>query len=505
MLNFLRKREAERVAEEEKPEIEGKIGKVFIATSQGKLFGFSPLGEKKKFAKSSKQLAEERKWQDTEGLVARTHEPSSLLRLVSRQPTLASCISVIAEDVSSTGYKLIAKSEGEVETKEGKKALEEERRLLHGFLQHPNPDDSIKEIISSFVSDLNTYGYAGLECVRTISGKELVEIYPVKASSIWVHRSKEKYCQRMEIDRKAWFKRFGLEKDFSVETGKEGKGFTDEEKANELIFKKRYGESDFYASPPWLSAIGAVMTLIAIEEFNLCHFLNFGIPSYVVMLEGEWDEGASKKITSFLTTECKGPQNAGKTMVLQLPPDGKATFEPVGVGKDKEASYRLYISNLQFHVTGTMHVPGYKVGILEAGKLAGNLGEAALRNYINSTVEPQQSLVEDIFNNKVLPAVLGNKEPSFRFELEDVDMGDLAQKVDMWVKLFGCGAFTPNQLIEKLGLGASYPEGDRYFVSSNYVEIGGVELEKADREFFKGLRELDEFKNEIKNQLGGAT
>ncbi|GAJ18774.1 unnamed protein product, partial [marine sediment metagenome] len=101
---------------------------------------------------------------------------------------------------------------------------------------------------------------------------------------------------------------------------------------------------------------------------------------------------------------------------------------------------------------GTMHVPPYKVGIFEAGKLGGNLGEAALRNYITSTVEPLETLVEDIFNNKILPAVLG-KETSFRFELENVDTGDLAEKVDMYVKLFGCGAFTPNQLIEKLSLG----------------------------------------------------
>ena len=496
MLNFLRKREAERVVEEEKPEIKEKIGKVYIATSQGKLFGFAPWGEKKKFAKSSKQLAEERKWQDTEGLVAKPYEPRSLLRLVSRQPTLASCVSVIAEDVSSTGYNLVAKSKEEVEDKEGKKALEEERRSLNEFLRYPNPDDSLKEVISNFIEDYNTYGYAGLECVRNVKG-DVAEIYDVRASTLWVHRSKEKYCQRVEWDKKAWFKRFGLEKDFSVKDGKAGKEFTDEERANELIFKKRYGSSGFYGDPPWLSAIGAVTTLIAIEEFNLSHFLNYGIPSYVVMLEGEWDEGASKKITSFLTTECRGPENAGKTMVLQLPPDGKATFEPVGVGKDKEASYRLYISNLQFHVTGTMHVPGYKVGILEAGKLAGNLGEAALRNYINSTVEPQQSLVEDIFNNKILPAVLGKKS-SFRFELENVDTGDLSQRVDMYVKLFGCGAFTPNQLIERLGLGAAYPEGDRYFVSSNYVEIGAAEYEKADREFFKGIRELTDLGKDIK-------
>jgi len=206
-----------------------------------------------------------------------------------------------------------------------------------------------------------------------------------------------------------------------------------------------------------------VVTLITIEEFNSSWFFNRGIPSFLVTLEGTYDEGASKKISNFLSTECKGPQNEGKTLVLELPDGGKATFEPVGGEKAKEASYRLYISNLRQDVCGTMHCPGYKVGIFETGKLGGNLGEAALRNYITSTIEPQE-----------------------------------AEKVDMYVKLFGCGAFTPNQLIERLGLGAAYPEGDRYFVSSTYVEIGAADYEKADREFFKGIKEITDLRKDIK-------
>lgn len=495
MFKFFKAKEPEKTVEKEP--IEKKVGKVFIGTTAGKLFPFASWRKKKEsFEKSSKQLVTERKWAEVEGLVSRPYDPSSLRRLVSRQPTLASCISVIAQDVSSTGYNLIAKSKEEVETKEGKKALEEERRSLNEFLQHPNPDDSLKEVISSFTEDYNTYGYAGLECVRNGKG-DLVEIYPVKASSLWVHRSKEKYCQRVEWDKKAWFKRFGLEKEFSVKTGKVGKSFTDEERANELIFKKRYGSSGFYGDPPWLSAIGAVVTLVTIEEFNSSWFFNRGIPSYLVKLEGTYDEGVSKKISDFLSTECKGPENTGKTLVLELPDGGKATFEPVGGERAKEASYRLYINNLRQDVLGTMHVPPYKVGIFEAGKLGGNLGEAALRNYIDSTVEPQESLVEDIFNNKILPAVLG-KESSFKFELENVDRGDLVQKVDVYTKLFGCGALTPNQLIEKLGLGATYPEGDRYFVQSTYTEIGEVSYEKADKEFFKGIKELTDLRKNIK-------
>ncbi|GAJ00669.1 unnamed protein product, partial [marine sediment metagenome] len=76
--------------------------------------------------------------------------------------------------------------------------------------------------------------------------------------------------------------------------------------------------------------------------------------------------------------------------------------------------------------------------------------------------------------------------------------GDLSQRVDMYVKLFGCGAFTPNQLIERLGLGAAYPEGDRYFVLSSYVEIGAAALEKEDKEFFKGIKEITDLSKEIK-------
>nr|MQY58181.1 hypothetical protein [Clostridia bacterium] len=227
-LNFWKK-EPERAIKEEKEPIEKKVGKVFIATSTGEIFPFAPW-KKKKFEKSSKQLAEERKWQDVEGLVSRPYEPSSLARLVSRQPTLASCISVIAQDVSSTGYNLIAKSEAEVETKEGKKALEDERRLLNGFLQQPSSDDSLKEVISNFIEDYNTYGYAAWECSRNGKG-DLDGIYGVRASTLWVHRSGEKYCQRVEWDKKVWFKKFDLEENFHLKTGEEG-DYEEEKRAN---------------------------------------------------------------------------------------------------------------------------------------------------------------------------------------------------------------------------------------------------------------------------------
>jgi len=493
-LNFWKK-EPERAIKEEKEPIEKKVGKVFIATSTGELFPFAPWRKKKEsFEKSSKQLAEERKWQDVEGLVSRPYEPSSLARLVSRQPTLASCISVIAQDVSSTGYNLIAKSEAEVEDKEGKKALEDERRLLNGFLQQPNSDDSLKEIISNFIEDYNTFGYAAWECSRNGKG-DLDGIYGVRASTLWVHRSREKYCQRVEWDKKVWFKKFDLEKNFHLEDGEEG-DYEEEKRANELIFKKRYGSSGFYGDPPWLSSIGAVVTLIAIEEANQSWFINSGIPSFIVKLEGMYNENVSKRVTQFLTTECRGPENAGKTMVLELPDGGKATFEPIGE-KAKEASYRLYINNLRQDVMGTMHVPPYKVGIFEAGKLGGNLGESALSNYIDSTIEPLESMVEDIFNNKILPAVLG-KEPSFRFELENVDRGDLEKKVDVYSKLFSCGSLTPNQIIEKLGLGETFPGGDEHYVSSSYISIGETQFEKEDSEFFKGVKELTDLRKDIK-------
>jgi len=35
-------------------------------------------------------------------------------------------------------------------------------------------------------------------------------------------------------------------------------------------------------------------------------------------------------------------------------------------------------------------------------------------------------------------------------------------------------------------------------VSSNYVEIGAAEYEKADKEFFKGVKKLTDLRKEIK-------
>jgi len=497
MFNFLKRKEPEKevriVKEEPKPLRKGKI---YISSDRG-IFPFETL-QKYKIEKSSKQLKALKAWQDEYGLIPRPYDPSAFLRLYSRQPILKSCIDVIAGDVSSTGYRLILRDEKKAESEEGKKALESERQVLENFLRHPNErDESLKSIIHNCIVDLNLIGDMAIEIVRNVGGK-VAEIYHMATTNFYVHRDMEKFAQkRYDLKREIhWFVPFGSKDVIGLESGEEG-DFDLDHRAGEAIFKKLYSpESATYGLPPLLSAVGSILTLISCEEYNRSLFENMGIPQYAVMLEGDFTESDVKRMADHLSLECRGASSAHRTVVFEVPAQGKITFEKLNV-EAREGSFRLYIGTLRQDVLAVYHCPPYKTGIYEAGRLGGNLGQAGLRNYIDSTIEPLETMVENIFNDQILPGILG-REVSFRFELENVDTGDVAERVEMYVKLFGCGALTPNQLIEKLGLGASYPEGDRYFVQSAYTEIGAVDYEKSDREFFKGIKEITDLRKDIK-------
>ena len=121
------------------------------------------------------------------------------------------------------------------------------------------------------------------------------------AHKIWVHKSREKYCQispKPSGREFVWFKRFGSRESLDPATGRPAR-LSWNRQANELIFfHEHYPGNDFYGVPNMISAVGEVISLIGIRDFNLGFFSNYGVPAYFVTLSGEWEDGAVKSILS---------------------------------------------------------------------------------------------------------------------------------------------------------------------------------------------------------------
>ena len=467
-------------------------GRAFISTDRDFLLPFSEL-RKYEIQKDSKQIKEEKVWLEESGLASRPYPPESFLTLYESNSIFWATVKQIATDVAGLGWKLLLR--------EGEKENDAEKKLLTDFFNKPSEDLSLRKTCERVIIDWGAIGYCGLEVTRNGANK-VDGLHHVPAHTLWVHTDKEKFCQRRAM-KKVWFKQFGLKKNFHLKTGEEG-DYEEEKRANELIYLMNYyPRNDYYGVPNILPAVGSVIGLIGIRDYNLSFFTNYGVPAYLVTLTGEWDEDAEKVIKKHLNTEIKGSENAHRTLVLQVPrdeegQDGKIKFEPLSVDV-KEGSFRVYQQVLREDILAAYSMPPYRIGINIVGKLGGsNIGESTVI-YNQSVVEPLQEDLEDIFNGKIIEE--GLECYTYKLKFNDMDLRDVDAEAKRNNEAIAYGKMTPNEARNLEDLGKSYPGGDRFFMGANLIEIGEADLEKRDKEQMKFMAEQEKLKKELKNKI----
>ena len=277
------------------------IGSAYLYTSKG-LFPISVLkaAENKKRKAESKQLKEDTKWLTDNGLVPYPFEAPTLLELKDNCAFFDACVKQIAKDVMGQGWKL--------ELREGKKEAPKEKAAILEFIENSggDRDETFEETLERGIIDWGFIGWWGWEVSRDDKG--LVNgLWHVPAQTFYVHEDHEKYAQKRG-QKEAWFKRFGIEDDIYLNSGKpvteerlqELKDNPDSKKkedetANELIYYKNYyPQSEYYGAPNILPSIGAVLGLIGVRDYNLAFFENYGILAALIILKGRWSKDTAK-------------------------------------------------------------------------------------------------------------------------------------------------------------------------------------------------------------------
>lgn len=448
-----------------------KKGSVYVQTSEG-VFPYEML-KKAENKSSSKQLEQYQQWMTENGLIPPPYSPNSFLTLYESNPIFWRCVNQLATDVAGLGWNL--------QVREGKKDNEAELTRLKDFLNRPNPDESFRSLLKHLLIDWGTIGWFGIEVSRNKLG-EVGEIFYVPAHTLKVHKKKKKFAQ-IRNNKKVWFKKFGEVEDISSKDGEPhtGKG---RNKATELIFYKNfYPKSDFYGVPNIISAVGDVIGMIGLRDYNLAFFENYGIPAALIVLEGEWETGSKKVVSDFINKEIKGTDNAHRTLVVEQPDNSKFTYHKLGI-EVKEASFRLYEQARRDDILIAYSMPPERIGVRIVGKLGGNVAEEATKIYVQSVVEPLQLDMEEIINDKLLQSEF------YEFKFKNVDLRDYDALVNRLVKEVSCAIKTPNEARNELGL-KPYDGGDKFYIASSLLHVGepnvGDELSKAEREFLNAV------------------
>jgi len=458
-------------------------GSIYIYTSKG-LFPFSVLkqAERKKKKAESKQLKAEEAWLSQNDLVPFPFEASKLLELKDNCAYFDASVKQIANDVIGQGWKL--------ELREGKKESKKEKDKILAFIEESggDRDETFSETLSRAIIDWGFIGWWAWEISRAKEGKEKGEVngmWHVPAQTLYVHKSKEKYCQKRG-QREVWFKRFGSEKEINSIDGKEIseeqlkqlKGTSDQkfDPANEIIFYKNYyPQSEYYGAPNVLSSIGAVMGLIGVRDYNLSFFENYGIPAALIILKGRWSKDTAKQISDFIDVELKGSEQAHKTFCIHPPKDGEFEYVKLGI-EVKEGSFKLYQKSLRDEILLDYKMPPYRIGVAEVGSLGGSTATESTKIYAQGVVAPLEEVVERIITKKIFQE--GLKAESYIFDLNEIDLRDLDAEAKRDQLYFGMGALTSNQILARQGK-KPYLEGNQYHISSTLIPVGEEPMEKT--------------------------
>ena len=425
------------------------------------------------------------KWASTDGLALHPYDPNYFYELYESSEPFAATVDQIGIDTAGLGWKL--------KLKEGKTENPTEKAKIESLLKNPGDGKTLRDISNQVLRDWGVIGRGAFEIVRNAKG-EVAEIYAVKASTIWVHKSKEKFCQKVG-NKKVWFKRYGLDKQISKDTGLEG-DFSEEEQANELImFETKYGKNTYYGIPNIMPALLAAVCLREIRSFNLSFFANYTIPAMAVILTGNWKEGTAKAITQFLDEKIKGSESANKTIVLEVPREGTAKFEPL-TKFEKEASFVKYEISLEDSILMVYSMPAYRIGKSMVGRLGGTNIREATEIYKNSVIEPLQEKLENIINYLIIEQGLNGS--SYEFQYNNLDTRDLTGEIERATSEIEHGVKTPNQVRHEVYGLEGYAEGDKYFISNSLIEVGEAGVKKQDEEDMKLIDEIAKLRTVIK-------
>lgn len=454
-----------------------KKGHVYVETSKG-IFPYELL-QKAEVGSSSKQIESALKWMRANDLVPPPYNPMSLWTLYESNSIFFRCVNQLAIDVAGLGWSF--------HLREDKKDNQNELDRLKEFTESkPNTDDSFRTILKQLLIDWGALGYFSLEVARNNKG-DIGNIYHIPAHTLRVHKSKKKYAQ-IRNNKKVWFKKFGEVQNISAKTGKEfaGRG---KDRANELIFYKNYyPKSDYYGVTNAISAVGDIMGLIGLRDYNLAFFENYGVPAALIVLEGEWETGSEKSIMDFMNKEIKGSSNAHRTLVVTQPNECKFNYQKLGI-EVKEQSFKIYEKTRQEDILIAYSMPPERVGIRIVGKLGGNVAEEATKIYVHGVVEPLQLDLEEIINQKLLQSEI------YRFKFNDIDTRDLIALSDRLIKEVAAGVKTPNEARNELGL-KPYVMGDQFYIASNLIQAGESD---TDGKLSKELEEIEKEAEESYN------
>jgi len=294
------------------------------------------------------------------------------------------------------------------------------RQDLNQWLEDCNEEETFKETMIKFYTDVEATGNGYLEVGRTTSGK-IGYIGHIPAKTMRVRRLRDGFIQLL-YGKAVFFRNFG-----DQETPNPIAGGLD--RPNEIIhFKKYTPTNNYYGVPDIVAASNAMAGNEFAGKYNLDYFENKAVPRYIITLKGgKLSPESERKLLEFFQVGLKGKNH--RSLYIPLPadtPDEKVEFkmQPVEAGA-QDSSFNVYRKANRDEILMAHRTPINKIGTPEGINLAA--ARDADKTFKEQVCRPAQDILEKKLN-KIIQEMTDALEIKFN-ELALTDE-DTQSKID---------------------------------------------------------------------------
>lgn len=326
-----------------------------------------------------------------------------------------------------------------------------------------NPSDSIKEFTSKIIKDYLIFNAFAVEVIFNVFG-EPIQYHHIPVHKLRMNKSKTKFwfCEDWLLSRKTVvYDRYSVGKN------------TDS--TSKVFYFDGYFPSinNTYPTPEYAGTIKAIVTDVAIKEFNLNNIKNHFSPSTVITFfnGANVSEEVKKQMINEIDTKFRG--ESGKKFIIDFQhKDGQAAEVKQLSANDWDKAYvQVAESNLSDILIGHQVQNPSLFAIQTSGKL-GNTQELEVSyeifkvNYIQVKRDELASALNQLFTgfNAIGGKVAYADKPLFNAQLND----------DVKVQVL-----TINEL-RKIGGFEPLPDGDRLLSASTPAVTAPVQQEEQD-------------------------
>lgn len=320
---------------------------------------------------------------------------------------------------------------------DGQEAL---KQRISDFFSRAFGRDTFARGMGRVWSDYEALGNGFLEVIPTVRGDEPAGLAHIPATQMWVRLDQLGYVQQLGAEY-SHFRVFGADPQAYTNLPEKDPLAAGRDATSIVHFSQYNAWSPYYGIPSIMPAWQALCMMTLITEFNLRFFANNAIPDYVVMVEGDTADGTVDLIREYFRTHIQG--QAHKTLILEAPSGGaKITFQALQPA-NKEGAFRLMRLDCRDEILCAHGVPPQKVGVVETGKLGGNLATEQITEYKNSIVTPGQ---EDLATGLTAIITTGFQAENLSFEFAAYDIADQAVNATIDANYLDRNVVVPNEV-----------------------------------------------------------